>query len=518
MPSDSDISRELQAFGPYIVGLLDSADFFDLPEGPYDALEWDTKIKQQPEYKRYVAESKKKNSRVWDIVKSLFIPAAIGVGIATIRRDYKPQLAQQATRDYIKFKGDVPKRPTAQDYQNQYIRERGGEFITNMQRADQKQLTRFLWKNSGEHERPLAKRILKQEPTLAYLVDNKEYRLRTIKRTETHRATMYGSWQYSRDWGAETKTRGEAGDGRTRPSHRAQIGITVLINDPYPDGEQYPGEMSINCRGHNIFNFDKSKLTKDPQKVYKENLAAAEEDAKAVRKAELEAAKSKPVEISKAKPIGGEVIPRKVAPKTEPAKVTKKEEAEKVAPDAQPHKVARQSPIKFTFEERAALQDYTREDFSEINKYLRGQLEGRHQEIVDRAAKQAAHIDSAMKKGVLPEQTVYRALSNEDWVKNIESLKGATIHDKAFVSTSQNRKLAEGYAQSAGQSRILMEISVPKGSTGIDIIGSGASSTKLIQEESEVLLMRGSKFKVIGTGKVDIGMQTVTYIKAELIQ
>jgi hypothetical protein len=318
MPSENDIHKELQAFGPYIVGLLDAADFFDLPEGPYDPLEWDTKIKQQPEYKRYVAESKKKNSRVWDLVKSLFIPAAIGVGIATIRRDYKPQLARQIAKEEIKYTGVIPPRPTAQDYQNQYIRERGGEFITKMSRADQQQLTRFLWKNSGEHERPLAKRILKQEPTLAYLVDNKEYRLRAIKRTETHRATMYGSWKYSADWGAETKTRGEAGDGRTRPSHRAQIGITVLINEPYPDGEQYPGEMSINCRGHNIFNFDKSKLTKDPQKVYEENLASAEEDARIARKAEREAAKAKPVEIQKAKPIGGEVIPRKVAPFEQP--------------------------------------------------------------------------------------------------------------------------------------------------------------------------------------------------------
>jgi hypothetical protein len=124
-----------------------------------------------------------------------------------------------------------------------------------MSRADQKQLTRFLWKNSGEHERPLAKMILKQEPTLAYLVDNKEYRLRAIKRTEIGRATRYGAWQYAGDWGAKTKTRHSAFRPTSRESHKAISGEEVPIDKPYSNGEMFCKENSINCLCWDTFNF-----------------------------------------------------------------------------------------------------------------------------------------------------------------------------------------------------------------------------------------------------------------------
>ena len=254
MSSESEISRELQAFGPDIIAYLDSMDFFDFPEGPYDPVEVMTSAPASAK-REYLTESKKKNSRVWDLVKAIFVPAAIGVGIATIRRDYKPQLARQVAKEEIKYKGVIPPRPTAQDYQNQYIRERGGEFITKMSRADQQQLTRFLWKNSGEHERPLAKRILKQEPTLGYLVDNKEYRLRAIKRTEIGRATRYGAMHFATDSGAKTKTWHSAGDSRVRPSHSALSGEEIPISEEFPHEGMFPGEQSINCRCFLTYNF-----------------------------------------------------------------------------------------------------------------------------------------------------------------------------------------------------------------------------------------------------------------------
>jgi len=254
MPEEKDISRELRSFGPRIIDVLDSIDFWDI-EGEYDPLEIDTAIKSQPEYKRYVAESKEKNSRVWDLVKGLFIGGAIVAGVSRIQRDYKPQIARQVAKEEVKYKGVIPAKPTAKDYMNQYIKERGGEFITKMSRADQQQLTRFLWKNAGEHERPLAKRILKQEPTLAYLVDNKEYRLRAIKRTEIGRATRYGAMNFAKDNGAKTKTRHSAFRPTSRPSHKAISGEEVPIDKPYSNGEMFTKENSINCLCWDTFNF-----------------------------------------------------------------------------------------------------------------------------------------------------------------------------------------------------------------------------------------------------------------------
>lgn len=241
MLSESDIHDLLARFGPNIIALLDSIDFWEIA-GEYNPSDLITELKQQPEYKQYVKESVAKNSRVWDLVKVLFVPTAINAGLNLIKKDYAPQIAKA-------------KAPTAQDYQEKYIKEHGGEFITNMSRADQKQLTRFLWKNSGEHERPLAKMILKQEPTLAYLVDNKEYRLRAIKRTEIGRATRYGAWKYAASWGAKTKTRHSAFRPTSRESHKAISGEEVPIDKPYSNGEMFCKENSINCLCWDTFNF-----------------------------------------------------------------------------------------------------------------------------------------------------------------------------------------------------------------------------------------------------------------------
>lgn len=251
MPSQNDLHDILSGFKSSVLDALDGIDLWDI-EGEYDAMEKITELKSSPEWKAYQKESKEKNSRIWELVKALFIPAAIGAGIATIRRDYKPQLARQVVKE--KTKGVVPKRPTAKDYANQYIRERGGEFITNMSRTDQKKLVDFIWSNGGEHERP-QKNMINNQPHLRYVLDQGRHREETIVRTEKARATRYGSWSYAKDWGAKTKTRQEVGDARTRPSHRALMGETVPINDPYSNGEQYPGETDINCRGNNIFNF-----------------------------------------------------------------------------------------------------------------------------------------------------------------------------------------------------------------------------------------------------------------------
>ena len=253
MPEDP-IHKELASFSPRIIDVLDSIDFWEL-EGPYDALEMDTAIKSQPEYREYKKESVAKNSRVWDLVKAIFIGGAISAGISQIQKDYRPQIARQAAKEEVKYKGVIPAKPTAKDYMNQYIKERGGEFITNMQKADRNMLTRFIWKNAGEHERPKAKAILKQEPLLSYLVDGKGYRLRAIDRTEKGRATAYGAKEYARDWGAKTKTRHSAFAKNSRESHKAISGETVPIDKPYSTGEQYVRENFINCLCYETFGF-----------------------------------------------------------------------------------------------------------------------------------------------------------------------------------------------------------------------------------------------------------------------
>lgn len=239
----SDIHSELASFGPEITDYLDAMGFWDI-EGKYNPVDVLTSAPASAK-REYLAESKKKNSRVWDLVKALIVPAAIGVGIATIRRDYKPQIARQVAKDELK--AVKPSRPTAQDYQNQYIRERGGEFITKMTKTDQQKIVAFLWSNRNEHERPLAKTI-SQQPNLQYILDRGNHRTETIARTEKARATRYGAMHFAKDNGAKTKTWRTAGDRRVRPSHQSLSGSEIPIGEEFPHEGMFPGEQSINCR------------------------------------------------------------------------------------------------------------------------------------------------------------------------------------------------------------------------------------------------------------------------------
>lgn len=265
MMPEKEIHKLLAKFGVSILALLDSIDFFEI-EGPYNPVEVYASIPPSIK-KEYLQESKAKNIEVYSIVGQVFALYGIYTGINQIRSSYPARIKQ------LESKKDAPvKALSAKEYQTQFINEHGGEFITNMSKTDQKKLTQFLWQNAGRNERPLARSILKTQPQLAYLVDNKEWRLRMIKRTEINRAKNYGSLMYAIDCDFETKRWNTAGDRRVRPSHRANAGITIPIKDTFPNGENYPGEISINCRCNLAYDLEKNKLTKNPSAAYDDNL------------------------------------------------------------------------------------------------------------------------------------------------------------------------------------------------------------------------------------------------------
>lgn len=235
MLPDEEIHRLLAAFGPKVVAALQAIGFFDL-QGEYNPTEVERELLKSPAFKEYKAESKAKNSKIWDVVKAVIIGQAIQAGIDSFRKDYP------------KYKA----KPSAQDYMNRYIKEHGGEFIKGMTLTDQKKLVNFIWANSGMHERPLARKI-DEQPHLRYVLDQGNHRNETIIRTERYRGTSFGTWQCAYDSGFKTKTRHAAMDKRTRPSHAAMNGETVPINTPYSNGEQFCGENSINCRCRDSF-------------------------------------------------------------------------------------------------------------------------------------------------------------------------------------------------------------------------------------------------------------------------
>lgn len=108
-----------------------------------------------------------------------------------------------------------------------------------------------------------------------------------------------------------------------------------------------------------------------------------------------------------------------------------------------------------------------------------------------------AHLDAVMARSSVPTNvTVHRGFSNPELIRRMSAgtpLEGAVFRDDGFVSTAVSSK-------SAFNNEIRTRINVPKGSQGTYI----APHVKpAYQDETELLLPRGSHFKISGYRRVD---------------
>ena len=152
---------------------------------------------------------------------------------------------------------------------------------------------------------------------------------------------------------------------------------------------------------------------------------------------------------------------------------------------------------KLTNKEESAIENYTEGGYQRINSSLRKGKTTEDSEV----------IDSAINKYEVKEPfTTYRTGSNEllasigiktaQDVKD-KNLKGKTVSDKAFLSTSTLKNIALddlGDGIQAPKSQILLKIDVTPGK------GKGAFIKKVsgAPEESEFLMKRGAKMKIKG--------------------
>jgi SPP1 gp7 family putative phage head morphogenesis protein len=226
---EDDIHRELAGFQDEVIAVLDSAEFFDI-EGKYNPTEVYASIPKRDK-QAYQAANKEKNSSIWDIVKAVIVGQAITTGIRALKTAYPARKVAANPKDYA----------------GRYIKEHGGEFIKGMSRTDKQKLVGFIWANASVNERPMKKQLEKQ-PHLKWLLDSGNHRAETIVRTEKFRATTIGTHMAAQDAGFKKKTWHTAGDRRVRPSHRALNGLTIAIDEIFPNGEIVPGEATINCR------------------------------------------------------------------------------------------------------------------------------------------------------------------------------------------------------------------------------------------------------------------------------
>lgn len=148
-----------------------------------------------------------------------------------------------------------------------------------------------------------------------------------------------------------------------------------------------------------------------------------------------------------------------------------------------------------TASQREALDGYARQDYKEINNYLRNQG-GSGNEKLDAQIK---NISDALGKKPIPENiTVYRWCGMPEFgyqisdplpsLKDFEEQFLNTIkEDKGYMSTSLSSERLAAF----GSRKIILRLQVPKGSTGayLSAIGGFAS-------EKEILLDKDSKYHI----------------------
>lgn len=137
-------------------------------------------------------------------------------------------------------------------------------------------------------------------------------------------------------------------------------------------------------------------------------------------------------------------------------------------------------------EEIDALFEYKRSAYQVVNPDLREESWRRgplSKYVIE-------HTDTAFEKANLSEPVMaYRGLGDDiDFLKN-NDLTGYTIRDLGYSSVSLDKDIAGQFSDS-----ITMEVRLPKGTRALNLERTGIETES---PEMEMLLARGSKFKVI---------------------
>jgi len=115
-------------------------------------------------------------------------------------------------------------------------------------------------------------------------------------------------------------------------------------------------------------------------------------------------------------------------------------------------------------------------------------------------------LDNAIGKCALKDNVkVYRGVGRNVFPDS--NMAGKIFTDKGYVSTSLNKEIAKEFSRGKGST--VMEIVMPKGAKGLpmEVIGKG------IRNEAEILLPRGSQFKIV-SDKLVAGKR---YLTAEVM-
>lgn len=144
------------------------------------------------------------------------------------------------------------------------------------------------------------------------------------------------------------------------------------------------------------------------------------------------------------------------------------------------------SSLSFTAREIEAFGNYTGAMYKTVNPRLRAGKSVSSDDKEDLAIMDKAFAKASLSQAV----TVYRGLAPEIASK---LTVGSSFKDGGFTSTSTDKDIGRMYTNIGGGGSALMEIRVPKGAKAISV-----KSASQFTKENEILLNRGSSFRVVG--------------------
>lgn len=216
MITEDDILQVLQGFGDDVAGILLAAGYFNLSRK--------NQILEAIPLGEIAAAANIKNSIIWRMIWPLYAAPGMASGIRKTAGELR-----------------IPPRTFgAGPYISDYYNKHGLELVRSMNATDVKQLKDILEGRFWQNEKPFAREFKDSFPC-------SEWRLRLIKRSESHAATCYGSHQFALTTDAKKKTWHSVSDRRTRAEHRAMNGETVGIRDRFSNGLEYPNEPGCRC-------------------------------------------------------------------------------------------------------------------------------------------------------------------------------------------------------------------------------------------------------------------------------
>ena len=180
------------------------------------------------------------------------------------------------------------------------------------------------------------------------------------------------------------------------------------------------------------------------------------------------------------------------------------------------------------------VEDYTMNAYGPINNYLRtGKWEENNDSGIQKSevAEYRSALDNVIGRTETPRDFIlYRGTSGVDKFDTLK--KGDIFIDKGYVSTTTKPDQLWSFMSTATGGRYdsrpvqkgyVLQINVPKGSNVLSVnryfkgVSEAYGPTKLIREENEHILPRGTKFRVDGIGSVDVRGKQDKLIKVTVV-